>query len=268
MITIQKLARLPDATRRRKIVRLLESWERAQHVPEPGYLAGLVRIIHADGELPEPVRLAAGELCVAAPEDRLRAVNELRHRLMHHLQIAPGDWDLLPPAGFAASGPTDPQSSRTPPLARAEVYLESIRSPFNLGGVIRTAAAFGIAAVGMSDDCPPIDHPRVRRSAMGAAEHIELSREPLGGFVDRFGGPCIALELGGRPYDRFDFPDSGVLLLGSEELGLSPEALSRADIRVTIPLYGMKASLNVVVACGIALAGWQKSLMRPDRPPG
>ena len=265
MIAIRKLARLPGSTRRRKIVRLLESWEREQQVPDPGYLSGLVRIVQTDGELPEAVRLAAGELRAATPEGRLPAVNRLRHRLMLHLQMAPAEWDLLPPAGMPGSGPAAEQSSANAPLARAELYLESIRSPFNLGGVIRTAAAFGIAAVGMSDDCPPIDHPRVRRSAMGAAERIDLSRGPLAEFVDRSGGPCIALELGGYAYDRFDFPDRGVLLLGSEELGLSPEALAGADVRITIPLFGTKASLNVVVACGIALAGWQRSLMRPSR---
>ena len=263
MITIRKLAQLPPATRRRKIVRLLESFEREQRAPGPEYLSGIIRILETDAELPQTVRLAAGDLAAGDPAavapERFRAINRMRHLLMRHLQMSPGDWDLLPPAGVPGSRP--PTAA---PLAGVELYLESIRSPFNLGAIIRTAAAFGIATVGMSDDCPPIDHPRVRRSAMGSTDRVALARGPLAELVEVSGAPCIALELGGRPYDRFDFPHQGVLLVGSEELGLSPGALSRADARIAIPLFGSKASLNVAIACGIALAGWQRALMRPD----
>jgi len=52
-----------------------------------------------------------------------------------------------------------------------------------------------------------------------------------------------------------------MLIAGSEELGVSPRALAAADAslgRVSIPVYGAKASLNVSVAFGIALQAWTK----------
>jgi TrmH family RNA methyltransferase len=73
----------------------------------------------------------------------------------------------------------------------------------------------------------------------------------------------FALELGGTPIDRFNFPRGGVVLVGSEELGLSPEAIRLADAqggRVSIPLGGAKRSLNVSVAFGILMHAWRRSL--------
>jgi TrmH family RNA methyltransferase len=78
----------------------------------------------------------------------------------------------------------------------------------------------------------------------------------------------FALEIGGTPIDSFDFPPSGVVLVGSEELGLSPEALQLADRqcgRVSIPLGGAKRSLNVSVAFGILMHAWHRALTQGAR---
>jgi TrmH family RNA methyltransferase len=69
----------------------------------------------------------------------------------------------------------------------------------------------------------------------------------------------FALETGGIPLAEFSFPRRGLLIVGSEELGVSPHALAAADAslgRVSIPCYGTKASLNVSVAFGIAMQAW------------
>ena len=259
MITIRKLASLAPNTRRRKIVRLLEGWQRDGNPPEERYLAGVLDLLVRDDELPAEVREAARVAGEPHREDAtIRALETLRHLLMRHLGMEAGDWDLLGPAGVAGRA-----RDAAPPaeaLAAVGVYLESIRSPFNMGSIIRTAAAFGVVRVGVSADCPPLDHRRVARSAMGATRYVRAERVELDAFAARAGGPVVALELGGEPVGSFAFPRQGVLVLGSEELGLSPAAVRRADERVTIPLPGAKASLNVGVACGIALAAWQQAL--------
>ncbi len=68
--------------------------------------------------------------------------------------------------------------------------------------------------------------------------------------------------------DEF-FPARGTVLVGSEELGLSPEALRLADAgrgRVNIPLGGAKRSLNVSVAFGILIHAWRSAII--PRTPG
>jgi TrmH family RNA methyltransferase len=75
--------------------------------------------------------------------------------------------------------------------------------------------------------------------------------------------PFFALETGGTPLRDFSFPQTGVMIAGSEELGISPEALSLADARlgrVSIPGYGAKASLNVSAAFAIAMQAWSEKL--------
>ena len=73
--------------------------------------------------------------------------------------------------------------------------------------------------------------------------------------------PVFALETGGTDINEFKFPERGICIIGSEELGVSPEALARATYgTVTIPMKGLKASLNVGVAFGILMQKWVEQL--------
>ena len=75
--------------------------------------------------------------------------------------------------------------------------------------------------------------------------------------------PIFVLETGGTPLEEFKFPKKGICIIGSEELGVSPEALKKASYgRVTIPMKGLKASLNVGVAFGILMQKWVESLQK------
>jgi TrmH family RNA methyltransferase len=90
---------------------------------------------------------------------------------------------------------------------------------------------------------------------MGAVDMIPWRRAPLAEIQPL--GPLFALELGGVPLSEFPFPKRGILILGSEELGVSEGALRlAAERRLSIPMRGIKASLNVAVAFGIAAQAW------------
>ncbi len=163
------------------------------------------------------------------------------------------------------------------------LWLPHVRSPFNVGNIIRSAAAFGVAGVVLGDGAPSLDHPRVRRAAMGALRMVPVLRgeyrEALR-LLNRStaGGPdadglvtepsVVALETGGVEVEAFSFPRTGVLALGHEELGLDRalrERARRTGTMVAIPHDGPKASLNVGVAAGICLSWWRASL-RSTRP--
>jgi TrmH family RNA methyltransferase len=101
---------------------------------------------------------------------------------------------------------------------------------------------------------------------MGCVDVVSWEREdlfPLSGEPRELDCPVFALETGGVPLAQFKFPQRGILIAGSEELGVSPRALAAADAslgRVSIPCYGAKASLNVSVAFGIALQAWAQKI--------
>jgi len=255
MITLRKLRRLPPDTRLRKMVRLLDGFVQYRALPEPRYLEGLldlIREISPGGSVAVPPILAG-----LNDEETLRLVDNLRYDLRARLGITVGDWDLLPPAGYGSARGDEPDVNvpgrDTSHLV--SVYMESIRSPFNAGSIIRSAVALGVGRIGMSPDCPPIDHPRLVRTACGAERSAEILRFPLAALPDDW-RPVLALEVGGQLVDSFSFPGQGTLLVGSEELGLSNEALGTAEERVSVRMTGVKGSLNVGVACGIALHAW------------
>ena len=149
------------------------------------------------------------------------------------------------------------------------VYLEDVRSPYNVGAIFRTAEAFGVEHVYLSPRTPLPTLARARRTSRGCADVVAWSVCSLGELASPGGGgprPALfALETGGEPIDRFAFPRSGIVLVGSEELGLSPEALALAASsagRVSIPMAGARASLNVAVAFGILMQAWHSRLAR------
>jgi TrmH family RNA methyltransferase len=130
-----------------------------------------------------------------------------------------------------------------------------------VGSIFRTAEAFGVEHIYISPFTPLPTHKRAVKTARGCEQSVAWSTAGLS-VLDELGG-VFALELGGTPIDEFVFPGQGVALIGSEELGLSPEALELAAAgagRVSIPMAGAKRSLNVATAAGILLHKWFESV--------
>ena len=113
----------------------------------------------------------------------------------------------------------------------------------------------GAEKVYISPFCTDPNHPRAIRSGMGCIETIPWERCSLEDLPNDL--PIFALETGGTPLEEFEFPKKGIVIIGSEELGISPQALQKASYgRVTIPMKGIKSSLNVGVAFGILMQSW------------
>jgi len=263
VITIRKLTGLPREGRLRKAARILrEAGEdlSSGRRPDPVYLRELGRLLLTDG-LPGPLeeeirRLSLLRLPEASsgPEafpDSARFCDSLHYRILDYLGSSPADWDLRDPRGGL-----DPRFRRIFPF---RVYLDDLRSPFNVGSVFRTAEAFGVEKIWLSPATPGPDHPRAVRTSRGADSLVPWERGELAVLPP--GEPVFALELGGKDLNVFDFPVSGTVILGSEELGISPEAERRTGLslgRVSIPLFGAKGSLNVSVAFGILMHAWSR----------
>jgi TrmH family RNA methyltransferase len=257
MFSLSKLRELSPRTRLRKIARILQAIEVAAASPDIEYLDGLLSLLSA--QAPPDIGLLARalrtDMAHAAESDALlRGLNNIRHALLRALNAEPAEWDLL----SRDSGLLDRTGVRILPFS---VYLEEVRSPFNVGSIFRTAEAFGAERIILSPRTPPPTHPRAKKTARGASEALPWEVAELDSLRGR--KDVFALELGGTELERFHFPPAGIVLVGSEELGLSPEALAIADAgagRVTIPLAGAKRSLNVSVAFGILMQAWR------DRP--
>jgi TrmH family RNA methyltransferase len=262
---LSKLDELSPRTRQRKIARILQGLEVelvAGRSVDAAYVAEILR--HLGGRMPSAVENAAGALeqrLAGSPGvGFLREVNDLRHALLQALGAEPAEWDLVD----SASGNLDRSGTTTLPMT---VYLEDLRSPFNVGSIVRSAEAFGVERLLLSPRTPAPDHPRARRTALGAHAALPWQRAELASLSGH--DALFALELGGTPIERFPFPLRGTVLVGSEELGLSPEALRLADAsrgRASILLGGAKRSLNVSVAFGILIHAWRNAIIQEGPP--
>lgn len=248
MITIKKLLKLKDTTRYRKYISLLreveEDLKTSKSINTP-YIKSVFSLIKSD--FPDDLGLKA---LLDKPVE-LRNINNIRHRIMGILSIEPSEWDLYTPK----------DSSRREKIYPINIYMDDLRSPFNIGSIFRSAECFCVNNIFISENTTPPNHKRSLRTSMGCIEKVNWCKKKL----KELEGPLFALELGGTPIDEFEFPEKGTVIIGNEELGVSPEALKLCDSslgRVTIPLYGSKSSLNVSNATSILLQRWSEFLVK------
>jgi len=160
--------------------------------------------------------------------------------------------------------------ARRPPIATIDCWLEregvllaleAVGNPDNVGGLFRTAAAFGASGIFVSPSTADPLYRKALRTSMGAVLQLPWSiAEPWPGALGMFrshGWRVAALtpHRDAIPIERFaSYRHSRVVLLvGAEGAGLTDAALAAADDRVTIPIAAQVDSLNVTVAAGIAL---------------
>lgn len=265
MIEFFKLAKLPHRQKLKKVIKIFEQLEVELHEQKLNellntfYLKQLVGTISND--LNESLAAQWNEFFLAnsppslkQDKTKLRLINATRHYLYSLTGESPSEWDLIMPLDRQAGSP-ETHGKIFPHLY---VYLEDIRSPFNVGSIFRTADAFGVEKIFLSPDCAKVENVRAKRSAMGAIDFVSHEKKSLGDVLHNLPQdiPILALETGGTDIDLFQFPQQGIVLVGSEELGLSAQSLALATERVSIKMYGIKASLNVGVAFGIFMQRW------------
>ena len=271
MIPPEKLFQIEGGQRRRKLALCFGALERdiagtaeggctydISTMPREEYTKSSLQFFLKTHKLSEYAKHEINSLIYAKPFDERRLCNVARNHLLTVIGTLPAEWDLVIAPHNAPRDETGALLARNF-FEGVCVYAEDIRSPFNLGSIFRTAEAFGAEKVFISPFCTDPNHPRAIRSAMGCIESIPFERTSLDKLADNI--PIFALETGGTSIENFVFPKKGIVLLGSEELGCSPKALEKATYgRVTIPMTGIKASLNVGVAFGILMNTWIQKL--------
>ena len=154
--------------------------------------------------------------------------------------------------------------------ARVGLLLDSVSQPFNVGSIVRTAAAFGVERIWLCGDTAAPEHPQARKTALGTARLVTFEREtgagPAASAARSAGLRIIAIELAQDAVPLHEAPLEGdvCLALGHEDRGCSAALLAAADAVAYIPQLGRVGSLNVAAAAAIALAEtrrreWQRS---------
>ncbi|MDZ4700057.1 MAG: 23S rRNA (guanosine(2251)-2'-O)-methyltransferase RlmB [Rhodothermales bacterium] len=136
--------------------------------------------------------------------------------------------------------------------------LDRVEDPHNLGAILRSALAAGVAGVVVPDQrMAPLNAAAMKASA-GAAMRLPIARvtrlaDALYLMKERGYWVVGADASGEATIWSYDWRRPVVIVVGSEGAGLHPSVLEQCDALVSIPLYGPMESLNVSVASALTV---------------
>ncbi len=146
------------------------------------------------------------------------------------------------------------------------LILDNVASPFKVGAIARSAAAYKVARVWAAGSTPSFREPKVQKTALGCDRYFitESVTTPLDAVAAAHtaGYRVVAIELADRasPIHQADLSGRVCLLVGHEDRGVVPATLDACDAVAFIPQLGKIGSLNVATATAIAL--WELTRRR------
>ena len=144
------------------------------------------------------------------------------------------------------------------PLSRVLV-LEGVNNPDNVGGLFRTAAAFGVELVVLGPSCGDPLYRKAIRTSMAATLVVPFVHAPLWPDAiadlrtDGFTVAALTPRHDAMPLRDLPADAKLALLVGAEGDGLTETAMAAATARVCIPMTQAVDSLNVTTAASIAM---------------
>ncbi|MFQ5556760.1 MAG: TrmH family RNA methyltransferase [Acidimicrobiales bacterium] len=141
---------------------------------------------------------------------------------------------------------------------RVGLVLDSVQNPFNVGSIVRTAAAFRVEHLWVGGGTTP-DHPKVSKTALGTDRYLPWTAHadaPSAVTAAREAGMrVVAIELcpGAVPVHECELGPAVALVVGHEDRGMAAATLEACDAVAFIPQLGKVGSLNVATAAAIAL---------------
>ncbi len=140
------------------------------------------------------------------------------------------------------------------------VAIENFGHDFNIGSVVRTANAFGAAAVHV------VGRRRWnRRGAMVTDRYMHVRHhadiDSLAAWASATGLPLLGVDNtpGAVPLETYRMPQACVLLFGQEGPGLTDEARQACAATLSIAQFGSTRSINVGAAAAVAMHAWVRA---------
>ena len=138
------------------------------------------------------------------------------------------------------------------------LFLDGIQDPGNLGTILRIADWFGISRVFSSPDCVDPFNPKVVQATMGAFLRVSCIETTIDRLYQEYPGIPIYGEVmdGENVFHTSLKGANGIIVIGNEGSGISPEAERLLSHRISIPpaAHSGAESLNAAVATGILCA--------------
>ncbi len=136
----------------------------------------------------------------------------------------------------------------------ASVVLDRVQDAGNLGSILRSAAAFGVAQVIALKGCVALWSPKVVRAAMGAHFALRLIEAVDEAALNTLRVPLLATDSHAtQSIVNAALPSPCAWVFGHEGQGVAPSLRQRCAMQLAIPQPGGEESLNVGAAAAVCL---------------
>ena len=142
---------------------------------------------------------------------------------------------------------------------RVALLLDNVESPFNIGGIARTAASFRVEHLYLAGSTLSPAHSKAGKTSMGTERYLTWTTFERGADAaaearaDGFAVVGLELAYGAVPLHQLDAGDDVCIVVGHEDRGVAPATLAACDHVAFIPQLGRVGSLNVATATAIAV---------------
>ena len=148
------------------------------------------------------------------------------------------------------------------------IALDGVQDPGNLGTIVRTADWFGIETVLCSAGCADIYNPKCVQATMGALARVKLHYTSLTDCIEALNAhtSVYGTFLKGDNLYTQKLSSNGLIVMGNEGNGISPDVEKLINRRLYIPNYPMERStsesLNVAMATAIVCAEFRRQILQ------
>ena len=136
------------------------------------------------------------------------------------------------------------------------VILDGVTDVRNFGAIVRTCECAGVDAIVMPMRGGAAANADAVKTSAGALHIIPVCRENslhnTVSYLQKCGIKVVAaFEKASHLYSQADYSGPLAIVMGAEDVGISPDILRIVDDMVSIPICGQISSLNVSVATGV-----------------
>lgn len=176
------------------------------------------------------------------------------------------------PQGIVATFALFETALEETPLTGRELVLvlDRLQDPGNMGTLIRTADAVGVAAVTLVEPCVDPFDPKTVRGSMGSLFNVPLVRtSDVEGLFSRLSDDGLRIVgadvRSGEAWGHGLWEGGVALVLGNEAQGISDDVRAQVEAWVRLPIVGRAESLNVAVAGGVLMYAWLEASLQGAR---
>jgi len=209
----------------------------------PKVVGDLLKVMHAKliVKTAKPKIENAGDAeIIDVTEEELRKVSFLQH-----------------PQDILAVFPILEEPNVKPAIPSLSLALDGVQDPGNLGTIIRIADWFGIDHIYCSIDTADAYNPKVVQATMGSLARVNVEYTDLKALMETFPAdyPIYGTLLDGKNIYKEPLTKEGLIVMGNEGNGISPEIRNKVNHKLLIPNYpegrDTADSLNVAIATAI-----------------